>query len=173
MHGNVWEWCEDWYHENYNGAPGDGSAWLSGGAQQYRVLRGGAWVVPPIILRSAVRPASVPDGRNNNIGFRVVAVARTTTTPPSSSGTTANQTDDLALEDRVRRSITEDTSLRMVTVRVLQGRVRLEGSVPSQELKRRAERLAREGGARSVENRITVTEGMQPSSNLPPPAPPN
>ena len=41
MYGNVWEWCEDWNHESYNGAPTDGSAWLSGGEQKYRVLRGG------------------------------------------------------------------------------------------------------------------------------------
>ena len=44
MHGNVWEWCEDWHHENYNGAPTDGSAWLSGGEQKFRVLRGGSVV---------------------------------------------------------------------------------------------------------------------------------
>lgn len=43
MHGNVWEWCEDFWHANYNGAPTDGSAWLSGGDSRYRVLRGGSW----------------------------------------------------------------------------------------------------------------------------------
>ena len=46
MLGNVLEWCQDWYHDNYGGianAPADGSPWLSGGDQKSRVLRGGSW----------------------------------------------------------------------------------------------------------------------------------
>jgi formylglycine-generating enzyme required for sulfatase activity len=77
MHGNVWEWCQDRYHDSYNGAPTDGSAWLSGGEQKYRVLRGGSWLVDASGLRSAIRTLDTPDARNDFVGFRVVAVART------------------------------------------------------------------------------------------------
>ena len=42
MHGNVWEWVEDLYHETYEGAPADGSAWVLGN-DSARVLRGGSW----------------------------------------------------------------------------------------------------------------------------------
>jgi len=77
MSGNVWEWCRDWYHDNYNAAPSDGSAWLSGGEQKYRVLRGGSWVFNPTGLRSALRSFSSPDNRGSSRGFRVVAVVRT------------------------------------------------------------------------------------------------
>ena len=54
MPGNVWEWCEDCWHDNYNGAPQDGSAWTTGDGSQ-RVLRGGCWAYDPRGLRAAAR----------------------------------------------------------------------------------------------------------------------
>jgi formylglycine-generating enzyme required for sulfatase activity len=76
MHGNVWEWCEDWSHDNYNGAPSDGSAWESGGEQKERVLRGGSWGSYAAFLRSANRGRNSPDYRDSYDGFRVVAMSR-------------------------------------------------------------------------------------------------
>jgi len=72
MHGNVWEWCEDVWHENYNGAPTDGSAWLTGGEQNRRALRGGSWDLNAINCRSAYRFRGNADISFNVIGFRVV-----------------------------------------------------------------------------------------------------
>jgi eukaryotic-like serine/threonine-protein kinase len=76
MHGNVWEWCLDTWHENYNGAPGDGNVW-EGGDTQKRVLRGGSWRYFGSLSRAANRDGYAPDLRDYNVGFRVVAVART------------------------------------------------------------------------------------------------
>jgi formylglycine-generating enzyme required for sulfatase activity len=71
MHGNVWEWCEDKWHEDYGGSPsGDGSVW-PGGDPSFRVRRGGSWSVAPRYLRSANRNHVGPEGRANDVGFRV------------------------------------------------------------------------------------------------------
>ncbi len=72
MHGNVWEWCEDEWHENYNGAPVDGSAWVNNNSSQYRLLRGGSWYYNAYYCRSAFRYRYDADYRYYVIGFRVV-----------------------------------------------------------------------------------------------------
>jgi formylglycine-generating enzyme required for sulfatase activity len=72
MHGNVWEWCVDVWHENYNGAPTDGSAWLKDSSQNLHALRGGSWYFKDFYCRSSIRDWDIAGGRNYNIGFRVV-----------------------------------------------------------------------------------------------------
>jgi formylglycine-generating enzyme required for sulfatase activity len=71
MHGNVWEWVEDCWNDNYAGAPSDGSTWTDGDCSK-RVLRGGSWLYTPTYLRSANRGKYPPGKRYNNVGFRVV-----------------------------------------------------------------------------------------------------
>jgi formylglycine-generating enzyme required for sulfatase activity len=72
MHGNVWEWCQDNWHKNYKGAPIDGSAWLEGGYQGRRVLRGGSWCDVPKVCKSAIRIWLEPTCTDISVGFRVV-----------------------------------------------------------------------------------------------------
>jgi formylglycine-generating enzyme required for sulfatase activity len=71
MHGNVWEWCLDHWHDDYLGAPSDGSAWVNGGDQTMRLLRGGSWYRYPWYCRSAGRNRWLLDDRNDNVGFRL------------------------------------------------------------------------------------------------------
>ncbi|NER20968.1 MAG: SUMF1/EgtB/PvdO family nonheme iron enzyme [Symploca sp. SIO1C2] len=73
MHGNVYEWCADHWHKDYEGAPTDGSIWLNNKDNQSpRVLRGGSWVYNPWFCRAAYRDCLEPDLRSHGIGFRVV-----------------------------------------------------------------------------------------------------
>ncbi len=80
MHGNIFEWCLDRYHGNYEGAPIDGSAWINSDADQSvpRILRGGCWYNSPRFCRSAYRYNSNPDAHVNIIGFRVACEAVST-----------------------------------------------------------------------------------------------
>ncbi|MGI9476678.1 MAG: SUMF1/EgtB/PvdO family nonheme iron enzyme [Hyphomicrobiaceae bacterium] len=73
MHGNVVEWVEDVVHANYKRAPHDGSAWVRGGNQSRRVLRGGAWGYGQRYLRSADRDEYYAGARGNYGGFRIAS----------------------------------------------------------------------------------------------------
>jgi formylglycine-generating enzyme required for sulfatase activity len=71
MHGNVWQWVEDVYHDNYHGAPDDGSAWIDGGDTSRRVVRGGSWRNGPGGLRAASRVWGATIDRSYDLGFRL------------------------------------------------------------------------------------------------------
>ena len=75
MHGNVSEWCADNWHENYEGAPTDGSAWTRGGDNELSPLRGGSWYVNPVNCRSAYRKGVIRKREYivNLVGVRVVS----------------------------------------------------------------------------------------------------
>jgi formylglycine-generating enzyme required for sulfatase activity len=76
MHGNVWEWCMDDWHDNYKEAPNDGSAWLKNVKTASRkVLRGGSWCYDPWYCRSACRDDTSRYLPGHDIGFRVVCCA--------------------------------------------------------------------------------------------------
>jgi formylglycine-generating enzyme required for sulfatase activity len=74
MAGNVWEWTEDGWHDNYQGAPTDGRAWGEEDAGDCggRVVRGGSWLFNPGDLRSADRGRDATDSRDFGVGFGVV-----------------------------------------------------------------------------------------------------
>ena len=72
MHGNVWEWCLDYWHESYQKAPKNETAWTHGGDDTYRMLRGGSWPYSPRHCRSASRFRYRPDFSYNLFGCRVV-----------------------------------------------------------------------------------------------------
>ncbi len=70
MHGNVWEWVEDGKHDNYNGGPSDGSAWIDSPRSSIRVIRGGSWGGGAHLCRSAIRRGFPPYDRSDYLGFR-------------------------------------------------------------------------------------------------------
>ncbi|NCS79583.1 MAG: SUMF1/EgtB/PvdO family nonheme iron enzyme [Microcystis aeruginosa K13-07] len=77
MSGNVWEWCEDDWHNSYAGAPDDGTAWIDNDnrSQSRKCLRGGSWYYIPNSCRSAVRSRYYPGDHVSSLGFRVACVS--------------------------------------------------------------------------------------------------
>jgi formylglycine-generating enzyme required for sulfatase activity/predicted Ser/Thr protein kinase len=71
MLGNVFEWVQDCWHPDYNGAPADGSAWLSGDCSQ-RDMRGGSWFTAPSLVSTSARNRFEETYRSNSVGFRLV-----------------------------------------------------------------------------------------------------
>jgi formylglycine-generating enzyme required for sulfatase activity len=72
VHGYLWEWCADPWHDTYEGAPADGSAWSAGGDATRRVLRGGSWKDQAERLTSSFRRAAAGALRDDAVGLRCV-----------------------------------------------------------------------------------------------------
>jgi formylglycine-generating enzyme required for sulfatase activity len=72
VHGYLWEWCADSWHDSYEAAPADGSAWTSGGDNARRVLRGGSWKDPAAKLTSSFRRAADKNLQDDAVGLRCV-----------------------------------------------------------------------------------------------------
>ena len=108
MHGNVWEWCQDWFDEEYymNSPVEDPTGPKSGIT---RVLRGGSWVVPSRSCRSATRGRDEPSKRTIGFGFRVVRevnAKQTSERKPATSKNESMQGDDGLIFDGKTRIIT-------------------------------------------------------------------
>jgi hypothetical protein len=91
MVGNVAVWTEDCIHNNYNGAPTDGSAWIAGGDCYNPVVRGANWLAPTYFLYSAVRNSFPFNFRGNIVGFRVARTLATTPSPVNVESNTPGQ----------------------------------------------------------------------------------
>jgi formylglycine-generating enzyme required for sulfatase activity len=77
MHGNVYQWCNDWHDEDYyRNSPGKDPPGPGGGPSGERSMRGGNWGTPGWNCRAAARGRGVPNGGGNGVGFRVVCVIR-------------------------------------------------------------------------------------------------
>lgn len=72
VHGYLWEWCSDAWHDNYQGAPADGSTWTAGGDAERRVLRGGSWKDSAERLTSSYRRAAPRSLKDDAVGLRCV-----------------------------------------------------------------------------------------------------
>jgi formylglycine-generating enzyme required for sulfatase activity len=72
LHGGLWEWCADAWHDDYYGAPPDGSAWQASPRAPFRVARGGSWHDIPEVCRSAARLKARADEGDEMTGFRIV-----------------------------------------------------------------------------------------------------
>lgn len=72
MHGYLWEWCADHWHDDYQGAPADGSAWTADGDQDRRVLRSGSWKDKADQLTSTFRRLAPVALRDDAVGLRCV-----------------------------------------------------------------------------------------------------
>ena len=72
IHGYLWEWCADVWHDDHEGAPDDGSAWVEGGNSQQRVLRGGSWKDQADQLTSSSRRGADTETRDDTVGLRCV-----------------------------------------------------------------------------------------------------
>ena len=157
LHGNVWEWCEDDWHKNYNGAPSDGSAWSSGEVKASKVLRGGSWNYPSVNCRSAYRGDYAREICPKNFGFRVVCVI-------SRNKYQQNLQKSLQLTDEEASQIEESiVEQKEAEAWKQQEEERIRQQQEAEELRRQQKEAERLRQQQEVENRSNVTESVADS----------
>ena len=111
MHGNVWEWCEDTWHDSYEGAPEDGQPWLTGGDQEWAVIRGGSWIADGWFLRPVCRLHGHRDDSIDTYGFRLARGPECRLAQPGGAGAASGQPERGASKEGALKSrIGNDTS---------------------------------------------------------------
>jgi ketosteroid isomerase-like protein len=125
MLGDVWQWTADCLHQNYIGAPSDGSVWTTGSCR-WRIYRGASWYDGPWLVRSAMRNGGRLDGRYNGVGFRLAA----TLTPSERRVSTAS--DSLLQADRALARESHEHGFVAVYSKAMEPDARkLDGGVPT------------------------------------------
>jgi formylglycine-generating enzyme required for sulfatase activity len=153
MHGSVWQWCQDWYGEDYyQKSPKNDPVNESAGKQKSRVLRGGSWHNGPTGARSAARFLAPAGLRNWNYGFRVVAAFS-----PEGERTNSARTEG---EKNETSGKVITNSIGMKLVYIPPGKFVMGSPKSEQEQSKKDSRTGGEWAAQEIQHQVAITRGF-------------
>ncbi len=152
MHGNVWQWCQDWCDKDYyQNSPKNDPVNEAAGKLKSRVLRGGSWHNSPSEARSAARFLAPPGLRNWNYGFRVVAAYW-----PATEEAKSARVDPKRSEPPVKEMT---NSIGMKLVYIPPGKF-VMGSPRSEQEQSKKDSRGRDWAAQEIQHEVAITKGF-------------